>query len=308
MGVTEELVDSMQSCWIGVTTAVRSATALFIIVAAAIAHAGPLADALAQARHDLAISEQVLARLTERVAVARASPATRPGERKRLDDYLVRVQALVASNHERVRNLAKLVAGQPARPVDGPGNPQAAAAATEGEQVAMLDEKLNNSLEAFDKLLLDEARKARTREAEAGAASGGGGGSGDGSGNGSGKRAAGTRNAGSGGNDSAGSERGTGESNESGTEQAKQGGPRGATQDGSPGGAVGGREPGTAGPETAATRPPDVGDGNDDDIVARQIRKAAEAEPDPELRKKLWDEYRKYRQDTSQGTRPGASG
>jgi len=30
-----------------------------------------------------------------------------------------------------------------------------------------------------------------------------------------------------------------------------------------------------------------VGDGNDDDIVARQIRKAAESETDPELRKKL---------------------
>jgi hypothetical protein len=42
-----------------------------------------------------------------------------------------------------------------------------------------------------------------------------------------------------------------------------------------------------------------VGDGNDDDIVARQIRRAAETEADPELRKKLWDEYRKYKQGTS---------
>jgi hypothetical protein len=41
-----------------------------------------------------------------------------------------------------------------------------------------------------------------------------------------------------------------------------------------------------------------VGDGSDDDIVARQIRKAAESEPDPELRQKLWDEYRKYKQGT----------
>jgi hypothetical protein len=41
--------------------------------------------------------------------------------------------------------------------------------------------------------------------------------------------------------------------------------------------------------------PPDVADGKDDDIVARQIREAAMSEPDPELREKLWDEYRKYK-------------
>ena len=32
-----------------------------------------------------------------------------------------------------------------------------------------------------------------------------------------------------------------------------------------------------------------------DDIVARQIREAAENESDPELREKLWEEYRKYK-------------
>jgi hypothetical protein len=41
--------------------------------------------------------------------------------------------------------------------------------------------------------------------------------------------------------------------------------------------------------------PPDVGDGSDDDIVARQLREAAEKEDDPELREKLWDEYRAYK-------------
>jgi hypothetical protein len=41
--------------------------------------------------------------------------------------------------------------------------------------------------------------------------------------------------------------------------------------------------------------PPDVGDGSDDDIVARQLREAAEKEEDPELREKLWDEYRAYK-------------
>lgn len=34
---------------------------------------------------------------------------------------------------------------------------------------------------------------------------------------------------------------------------------------------------------------------NDDDVVARQLREAAEKETDPVLKKKLWDEYRNYK-------------
>ena len=41
--------------------------------------------------------------------------------------------------------------------------------------------------------------------------------------------------------------------------------------------------------------PADIPDGTDDDVVARQLREAAMREPDPELREKLWDEYRKYK-------------
>jgi hypothetical protein len=37
------------------------------------------------------------------------------------------------------------------------------------------------------------------------------------------------------------------------------------------------------------------GSGEDDDIVARQLREAAEKETDPELRKKLWKEYETYK-------------
>jgi len=36
-------------------------------------------------------------------------------------------------------------------------------------------------------------------------------------------------------------------------------------------------------------------DGNDDDIVALRLRKAAEQETDPELKDKLWREYVEYR-------------
>lgn len=40
--------------------------------------------------------------------------------------------------------------------------------------------------------------------------------------------------------------------------------------------------------------PDDIPSGNNDDVVARQLREAAMREPDPELREKLWDEYRAY--------------
>lgn len=40
--------------------------------------------------------------------------------------------------------------------------------------------------------------------------------------------------------------------------------------------------------------PADIPSGRDDDVVARQLREAAMAESDPELREALWDEYRNY--------------
>ena len=43
--------------------------------------------------------------------------------------------------------------------------------------------------------------------------------------------------------------------------------------------------------------PPDLVDTGNDDIIARQLREAAMKEQDPELREKLWDEYRKYKRD-----------
>jgi hypothetical protein len=42
----------------------------------------------------------------------------------------------------------------------------------------------------------------------------------------------------------------------------------------------------------------DVGDGSDDDVVARQLREAAETETDPVLKKQLWEEYKKYKNAT----------
>ena len=48
-------------------------------------------------------------------------------------------------------------------------------------------------------------------------------------------------------------------------------------------------------PATKSSAPADIPDGSNDDIIARQLREAAEKETDPELKKKLWDEYRRYK-------------
>jgi hypothetical protein len=53
--------------------------------------------------------------------------------------------------------------------------------------------------------------------------------------------------------------------------------------------------PGDIRTEDLPPAPSDVDDGQDDDIIARQLREAAQKERDPELRAKLWEEYRKYK-------------
>jgi hypothetical protein len=41
--------------------------------------------------------------------------------------------------------------------------------------------------------------------------------------------------------------------------------------------------------------PPNLPDPTDDDVVARQLREAAEKEADPAIRARLWEEYLEYR-------------
>lgn len=48
-------------------------------------------------------------------------------------------------------------------------------------------------------------------------------------------------------------------------------------------------------PVASANVPEDIPDAKDDDIIARQLREAAMQESDPELREKLWEEYRRYK-------------
>lgn len=265
-------------------TALKQAGGAFFLAAilATTAYADSRSD-LAQARHDLAISEQVLARVSDQADKARSDPATSPQERQRIDEYLDRVRELVELNRKRVRSLEEsLPLGQPGLPGSGFGSGGVSPATTSTEEVAALDAKLSGSLSEFDKLLLEEARKAQARAPSSRSAGAYAGGSSNGKGEGKGASQSGAKES-----------RGDKPSASADGDQASQ---RAGTGPGSPGGRIDGTDPGA--PGATAAVPPDVGDGNDDDIVARQIRKAAEAETDPELRKKLWDEYRKYKQGT----------
>lgn len=255
---------------------------LFFAFFASSAQADPQSE-LAQARHDLSISEQVLARVTERVHAARSDAATAPEERRRLDAYLARIRDLVALNRERVRALEQAVTTLPAGtgPAVGAGASGAPGATTDAEEVAALDARLSGSLAEFDQLLLEEARKARARAPTRASAAGSTGGSSGGTAATGGPSSAGDGSSATGGATSADGE----------TDPRQSG--RGP---GSPGGRIEGTDPGT--PGATAAVPPDVGDGSDDDIVARQIRRAAESEADPALRDKLWEEYRKYKRGT----------
>lgn len=154
---------------------------------------------------------------------------------------------------------------------------------TPEEQVAALDEMLMAGLGEYDERLLREQEriKAAAPNNNSGSGDGMGGEGGDGEGdseNGS------EGEAGSQGQNSGGA---AGDNSEAGSTGGQ---PQGGTVDGSDGSGDSGDD---------SDRPADIGDGSDDDVVARQLREAAENETDPELKAKLWEEYRRYKKGTS---------
>ncbi len=193
------------------------------------------------------------------------------------------------------------------------GAVQAGSVQTSEEQVAELESLLVDSLEQFDDKLLKEeerlaARQPKDRE------TGYGYGTSQDQGSGGGTAGTGqTSGQGSGSSQSTGSEGTAGQD----SQDSETDGTRAAQETG--GSATGTGEEGTAttgkgaGSGEGAGPPVEEGgaeqsDGRssqpgkveletgDDDVVARQLREAAEKETDPELKKKLWEEYRKYKE------------
>jgi len=152
-----------------------------------------------------------------------------------------------------------------------------AAEQTLDEQIAALDAELYAGLGEFDEMLLREQQRVRAATPMPQAATGGDGGSGGGGAEGG----AGTAG---------------GADGEPGVAVTPGAGPGRAGTEGASHGV--GAGPGKQRQGGAPGTPPDIPDGSDDDVVARQLREAAEKETDPELKKKLWEEYRKYKAGT----------
>ena len=151
-----------------------------------------------------------------------------------------------------------------------------------GDRVAVLDTTLSGSLTVFDGIIL------ASQGSKMGTSSGAGGGFGD-----------------EGPDTGFGGAIGGPDTEGEGSMMAGAGQNAGAATDGQEKtGAISGNNAPPDGKQkgTNSVRPPpaDIPDGSDDDIVARQLREAAENEKDPELRDKLWDEYRVYKKATGQ--------
>ncbi len=157
---------------------------------------------------------------------------------------------------------------------------------TQAEKTAELDGDFLAALGDFDEMLLKEEAKVAARvpsQRESGVSGQAGTSGGDGASGATGETGSGEM--GGQGADTKGDAvadgRPEGQAGQSGAEPGTQSkaGEGNAAVDHSKYGAPGGKLP-----------PP-----QDDDIVARQLREAAEKEPDPELKNKLWEEYWKYK-------------
>lgn len=151
---------------------------------------------------------------------------------------------------------------------------------TEAENTARMIDQLNGSLGEFDERLLREqdrvkAKKPRTEVDSAASGGGGSAGSGDAAGDGDGEQET--------------------QSETDGDKSASESDQAGSVEQGQPGSSSQKGVQGKSFPATKSSAPADIPDGSNDDIIARQLREAAEKETDPELKKKLWDEYRRYK-------------
>ncbi len=157
------------------------------------------------------------------------------------------------------------------------------AATTKVEQIADLDKSLAESLGEFDEQLLKEEQRIAARIPAARESGGGYRGRG------------GTGSSGQPGSGQPGNQGQTGDAgktSQSGSVSSESSQSSSASSSGKGAGvAMGSKEKN----ENSGTGTQEISSGYDD-IVARQLREAAEKESDPELKEKLWEEYRKYKE------------
>ncbi|MBW2193174.1 MAG: hypothetical protein JRF27_05230, partial [Deltaproteobacteria bacterium] len=234
--------------------------------------------------------------------------------------YLSRVQAIVAENRKKVAKMEMLHArydtlkssdgsapGGDAADMLDPAIPEEQAI----DEVAWLDRQLDASLYEFDEILLTELDLIRAKSSErmqdlaadAAAAAERLREKGIEIDNGSGED---TQEFGQ---DSSGEQKETTEAAESAAEGGKEaqveaaeetaaGGKAAETEKGREDGEVSTTGKSWEGVEGSAHHPKNRYEPEKDDIVARQLREAAEMETDPQLKEKLWKEYEQYKKNT----------
>jgi len=262
---------------------------------------------LEKANDDLRVSQATEKRIAAELEQLKKSGNASAEDIRDYETYLERVQAMVAENRKIVE---KMEAAQ-ARHSPGKESSQAAASGESKklsdptipeeqtpDQVAELDRQLSASLSEFDTMLLKEmetietesAAKMRDLAQEAAEAA---------------KRLK-EKGVDLGSDESESTDEGSkqGEQGEEGQEgkagekdaSSKEKGSQ--TEQGDDDDAVASSDKSKSGGQGPTG---DRGSGyskDDDDIVARQLREAAENETDPELKEKLWKEYEDYRRNT----------
>ncbi|EGL54467.1 hypothetical protein MAMP_01105 [Methylophaga aminisulfidivorans MP] len=159
-------------------------------------------------------------------------------------------------------------------------------ALTRAEKLARMEQALSDSLNRFE--LCNISISSNSSSANSG--NGSGAGAGSGSGGGGGDTGNGSLAGGASGTESVASDM------MQGTEQAPSNEAMAAASDTQESTESGSGKISASGSVAENGKiPEDIPPADNDDAIAAQIRVAAEAETDPEIRKKLWDEYRKYK-------------
>ena len=272
------------------------------------------AERLTEARRALEIGRATEQRILDELNRYRASGETSPERIALYETYLDRVRQLTEEKRKQVLQLEKArprpasAAGvHPAAP-DPPPPDLDIPEDRELDKLRALQRELDQSIAAFDDMLLTESEVARVQselkmkqlaqEAAQAARSlredkGGGAEGSEGSETG---LESGTSSSGGGEEtgDTSGEDGMEGIEGDSGEAAAQEGGPKetggGRYRDKGrvkPAAGQGGQAPAGDGAQAEAAQ--------DDDIVARQLREAAEKETDPALKEKLWKEYYDYK-------------
>lgn len=262
-----------------------------------------ISSALESARRDLRINvatEERIASDLERLRESADIPADVIDD---YEEYLRRVQAMVSENRDVVAKLEALSAGYNTRAVTGSTTHQDHTEAMVDpvipeeqvvDEVAALDRQLDSSLNDFDEMLLTELDLIRAESSEKMQDL-------------SEQAAAAAERLREKGIDLDSATEGEGqESDQAETAEAdreKQEGPQSGKESGSKEGGddteMADRDHSMEGVEGSSNHPRNRHDPKNDDIVARQLREAAEKETDPELRAKLWKEYDQYKKNAS---------